>query len=396
MTDVSRRSVIGTALAGGAAVGLGAGSVTPAAAQPVESGGRPSFGDVQPALRGDTLPSFRFPLGEAKTMTYRGGSTVQEATVEVFPVSEEMAGALLTMPPGALRELHWHANAAEWAYVISGQARITILNPFGHSQTIDFGPGDVWYFPRGFGHSIQAIGSEPCNFVLIFDNGFAPAELTFSSTDWLGHTPAEVLAQTFGVPASRFEGFPKEQVFLTAGPVPGPLPATPAPGSLRSGAYTHRYQLLAQAPTRYAGGHLRIVSEREFPISETITGALLTIGKGGLREPHWHPNAVEWQYYISGRARMTVFASGGRARTEEFGPGDVGYVPRGYGHYIENIGDGDLEIVLGFNNGTYESIELTGWFASNTKELLATNFGVPAATFDGFPDAPVVIAGPRA
>jgi oxalate decarboxylase len=261
---------------------------------------------------------------------------------------------------------------------------------------VDFGPGDVWYFPRGFGHSIQTIGDAPCTFILIFDNGYAPAEVSFSSTDWLAHTPAEVLAQTFGVPAARFAGFPKGQVFLTQGPQPGPLPTTPPPGSLRSGAYTHKYQLLAQEPTRYAGGHLRLVSERDFPISETITGALLTIAPGGLREPHWHPNAVEWQYYLSGRARMTVFASGGRARTEEFGPGDVGYVPRGYGHYIENVGDEVLNVVLGFNNGTYESIELSAWFASNTTELLATNFGVPTETFDGFPDTPVVIAAPKA
>ena len=391
MTDVSRRALLGTALAGGAAVGLSAGSATQAASQPVESGGRPSFGNVQPLLRGDTLPSFRFALGALPKTNFRGGS-VQEATVEVFPVSEEIGGALLTLDPGGLRELHWHANAAEWAYVISGRARITILDPSGHSQTIDFGPGDVWYFPRGFGHSIQAIGGEPCVAVLIFDNGYAPAELTFSSTDWLGHTPPEVLAKTFGVPASRFANFPKEQVFITQGPVPGPLPETPLPGSLHSGAYTHRFHLLAQAPRTYAGGHLRIVSEREFPISETITGALLTIAPGGLREPHWHPNAVEWQYYLKGRARMTVFASGGRARTETFEAGDVGYVPRGYGHYIENIGDTELQIVLGFNNGTYEAIELTEWFARNTKELLATNFGVPVSTFDGFPDGPVVIA----
>src|SRR5947209_15611516 len=34
-------------------------------------------------------------------------------------------------------------------------------------------------------------------------------------------------------------------------------------------------------------------------------------------EPHWHPNADEWQYYISGRARMGVFGSHMRARRSE-------------------------------------------------------------------------------
>jgi oxalate decarboxylase len=67
---------------------------------------------------------------------------------------------------------------------------------------------------------------------------------------------------------------------------------------------------------------------------------------------HWHPNAAEWQLYLKGTGRMTVFGSGGRARTDEFGPLDVGYVPQGFGHYIENTGDTDLELVVVLNNAT--------------------------------------------
>ena len=116
-----------------------------------------------------------------------------------------------------------------------------------------------------------------------------------------------------------------------------------------------------------------------------MTGALMRIKPGGLRELHWHPNADEWQYYIKGRARMTVFGSHGRARTEEFGAGDVGYVPQGYGHYIENIGSEDVELVLALNNGIYESISITAWMAATPGQVLATNFGVPEKTFAAFP-----------
>jgi oxalate decarboxylase len=100
------------------------------------------------------------------------------------------------------------------------------------------------------------------------------------------------------------------------------------------------------APEEFAGGTMRVVSEREFPISSTMTGALLVIKPGGLRELHWHPIAEQWQYYLKGKGRMTVFGSHGRARTDDFAAGDVGYVPQGFGHNIENIGDADLEIVL--------------------------------------------------
>ena len=110
----------------------------------------------------------------------------------------------------------------------------------------------------------------------------------------------------------------------------------------------------------------------------------MRIKPGGMRELHWHPNADEWQYYIGGRARMSVFGSHGRVRTEEFNAGDVGYVPQGYGHYIENIGNEDVELLIALNNGTYESISLANWIGANPHLLLATNFEVAESTFKDF------------
>jgi oxalate decarboxylase len=312
------------------------------------------------------------------------GGWAKEATVAQFPVSQAIAGVLMSLAPGGLRELHWHANAAEWAYVIKGQCRVTTINPQGQSQMVDFNAGDVWYFPRGFGHSIQGIGSEDCLFVLVFDNGYFSEFGTFSISDWVGHIPPEVLGKYFGVPAATFANFPKREVYIAKGPVPPPLPANPAPGTLDNGSLTHRYRLLAQRPDTYPGGTNRLVSQRQFPISTTVTGALMQIKPGALREPHWHPNADEWQYYISGRARLSVFGSHGRVRTEEFNAGDVGYVPQGYGHWIENIGNEDVELLIALNNGTYESISLADWIGANPHLLLATNFEVPENTFKDF------------
>jgi oxalate decarboxylase len=104
-----------------------------------------------------------------------------------------------------------------------------------------------------------------------------------------------------------------------------------------------------------------------------------------------HLHAAEWQYYLKGSARMTVFGSHGRARTDDFSVGDVGYVPQGYGLYIENAGSDELRLIIVFNNGSYESISITGWMAANTDLLLATNFKVPESAFAKFPKGPVVI-----
>ena len=346
----------------------------------------PTFGPTPASLAGAELPSFRYPLGDQPVHTFDGGRAKQATAVE-FPVSETLAGVLMQVSAGTLRELHWHANAAEWGYVLDGHCRTTIIDPDDRSEVVDFGPGDVWYFPRGHGHSIQ--GLDDCLFLLVFDNGYFSEFGTFSISDWIAHTPPDVLAKNFGVPASALAAFPKGEVYMAKGPVPAPLPLFPTPGSERASVLTHRYRLLAEKPQTFAGGTMRLVSVREFPISTTMTGAILTIKPGGLRELHWHPNAAEWQFYISGTGRMTVFGSHGRARTDDFGPHDVGYVPQGYGHYIENTGSDDLVVLIVLNNGTYESISITAWIATNGPELLATNFGVPASTFATFPKGDV-------
>ena len=163
MAEFSRRDMLGAAAAGGMA----------AAATGTETfgQGQPSFGPTPAPLAGAELPSFRFQLGAVTPKSWDGG-WAKEATVAQFPVSQALAGVLMSLAPGGLRELHWHANAAEWAYVIKGQCRVTTINPQGQSQIVDFAAGDVWYFPRGFGHSIQGIGTEDCLFVLVFDNGY--------------------------------------------------------------------------------------------------------------------------------------------------------------------------------------------------------------------------------
>ena len=344
-------------------------------------------------LDGPTLPSFRYPLAQTTPRVFDGG-WAKEATVKNFPASQNIAGVEMSLKPGALRELHWHANAAEWSYVISGHCRITVIDPEGRVEVKDFGPGDVWYFPRGHGHSIQGLGPEDCRFILVFDNGSFSDFATFSISDWIAHTPPEVLAKNFGMAASDFKDFPKKEVYISQGPVPAALPANPIPFTEIAPPLTHKYSLGAQRGQVWPGGTFQVVSQKQFPISTTMTGAIQTLKPGGgLREMHWHPNADEWQYYIAGHARMTVFGSGGRSRLEEFGPGDVGYVPQGYGHYIENASNSEECITLiVLNSGNYQEISLSQWMASNTPDLLGTNFKVPKSIFDKLPQTNPLIA----
>src|SRR4051812_43285909 len=210
--------------------------------------GDPSFMNnvPDPVLAEDKLPTFKFALDKSKGRA-EGKSWAKEATVKQFPISKGIAGVSMELGVGDMRELHWHATAAEWAFVTRGRVRTTVLGPMGYSETNDFEPGDVWYFPRGHGHMLECLGDEPCHFVLIFDNGYFSEFGTFSISDWIGHTPRPLLAKNFGVPESTFDGFPKEEVYFARGALPPQKPAVPL-GGRKSPSLTHKYRLLANPP----------------------------------------------------------------------------------------------------------------------------------------------------
>jgi oxalate decarboxylase len=337
-----------------------------------------------PLLSGKELPTFKFALEKSKGRT-SGKNTAKEASVEQLPISKGIAGVSMGLEPGAMRELHWHATAAEWAFVDKGRVRTTVVAPGGCTETNDFEAGDVWYFPRGHAHMLECLGSEPCHFVLIFDNGYFSEFGTFSISDWIGHTPKPLLAKNFGLPESTFDSFPQEEVYFARGALPPQKPAAPLAGRKQS-PLTHKYRLLADNPyVDNKGGRLWLVDSTKFPISKTMSGAILDLEAGAMRELHWHPTADEWQYVMEGQVSVTLFGANGRYRTEILDKGDVGYIPQGYGHSLENVGQKSCRVLIGFNSGIYEDIDLSEWMAGNPVNVLATNFNQPAAVFEKFP-----------
>jgi oxalate decarboxylase len=384
MSSVDRRQFLGATFAASAA-GLVATSTATA--------GDPSFSNnvPDPLLSGHELPTFKFALEKSEGKVI-GNSFGKEATVEQLPISKGIAGVSMKLEPGAMRELHWHATAAEWAFVLSGRVRTTVIEPEGFAETNDFEPGDVWYFPRGHGHMLECLGTEPCHFILIFDNGYFSEFGTFSISDWVGHTPKPLLAKNFGLPETSFDGFPKEEVYFARGEVPPATPQPPLQG-WKLPPLTHKYQLLSQPPHRvFKGGREWRVDSSSFPISKTVTGVVLELEPGGLRELHWHPTADEWDYVIDGNLSITLFGSHGRFRTEVLEKGDVSYIPQGYGHSLENVGTKPCRVLIGFNTGVYATIDLSQWIAGNPLDVLATNFSKPASLFEKFPHKDVFIA----
>jgi oxalate decarboxylase len=306
---------------------------------------------VPPTTDEGAVPTFKYPFSLAHKRVYEGGWS-HEVTVRELPIAKDLAGVLMRLTAGGVRELHWH-NAAEWAMVLYGSARITGVDADGKSFVADVREGDLWFFPPGIPHSIQGLKPDGTKFLLVFDDGNFSEYETVPLTDWMAHTPRAVLAKNFGVSQRALENLPKKELFIFQADVPGPLEEDKRAAAGSKGTSLHDFAFRASQPAetrRTQWGEARIIDSSTFKVSNTVASALVTIKPGGMRELHWHPNADEWQYHISGQGRMTVFTSGGRARTMDFHAGDVGYVPRPLPHYVQNTGDTDLQFLEMFKS----------------------------------------------
>ncbi|MGB7464146.1 MAG: cupin domain-containing protein [Candidatus Acidiferrum sp.] len=408
MDYMSRRNILTAATAGGVLT-----AVTAARAQstePLSQPQRPGHGGTDPGPRNlgrdqqnpdllvppptdnGTLPNLRFSFSDAHMRLTSGGWT-RQVTKRELGIAKSMAGVDMRLNAGSVRELHWH-KAAEWAYMLYGTARITAVDAKGNNFVDDVGICDLCYFPAGIPHSIQGLGPDGCEFLLVFDDGDFDEDDTFLITDWFKHTPNEVLGKNFGVAASFFGHTPDpSERYIFSAPVPGPLSADKIPGATPV-PHGFSHHLLAQQPIKTKGGSARISDSSTFPVSTTIAAALVELEPGGMRELHWHPNSDEWQYYIEGQARMGVFGASAQARTFDFRAGDVGYVPFAMGHYIENTGATPVRFLEVFKSSYFADVSLDQWMALTPPELVSAHLQLDRQVMDALRKnkAPVVPA----
>jgi oxalate decarboxylase len=318
----------------------------------------------------------------------QNGGWARQVTMEDFAISKEISGVNMRLTAGGIRELHWH-QAAEWAIMTYGNCRITVLDAEGQPYVADVNEGDLWYFPPGAPHSLQGIGADGCEFVICFDDGHANEFNTLLVTDWFAHTPPEILAKNFGVPAETFAKIPLQNLWIFQGTVPGDLVADRNAISKNAPVppFPFIFPLGSSKPIRESsGGVIRVADSSNFNVSTRVAAALVTVRPGGVREMHWHPNADEWQYYIKGKGRMTVFNTGPNAMTMDFNAGDIGYVRKNLGHYVENVGDTDLQFIGVFRAPRYQEISLSNWLTHTPPALVAQHLNVDEATIAKWPD----------
>jgi oxalate decarboxylase len=154
---------------------------------------------------------YLFDLAKSKPLVKKSGGTVQGAFEKVFPIVKHQKGAmfLVVLKPGGIREPHWHPNAWEFDYCISGRARMSVVAPENEWKEFDVESGQAVFVPMGFFHYFENIGKDDLQFLVVFNNSAAESGDDIGISVSRGGIPDHVLAATFGVHARAFHKIPK-------------------------------------------------------------------------------------------------------------------------------------------------------------------------------------------
>lgn len=298
----------------------------------------------------------------------------------LFPVLKEMALSFITLHPKGFREPHWHPNAHELSYCIEGRALMTIFSPGGGHDSFILEPGCLAFIPMGYLHHVQNLDDVPFKMLICF-NHEQPEDLNLSSS--MSVIPPHALGAVFNLKASFFEALHTslKPVFIGEGPQES---ANAYPLSWQVNRFKKNIEaMLPQIQSQ--GGTVRLNNQYLMPALEGLTMYSLKLEVKGVREPHWHPNAHELNYLIQGRARIILLSPDGSVDDFEMSAGDMSFLPKGYFHYIENIGDEIARFAIFFNHVLPSDIGLSGCLGAYSNALLAKLFSVSPNYFDKLP-----------
>lgn len=308
--------------------------------------------------------------------------SVTQLTRESFPILKRLSIKRLLLAPGAIREPHWHANASELTYCVSGSALVTIFGDANAVSTFTIDAGQMFHAPSGSIHHIESVGSDEAELIVGFRHEL-PEDFSFHGA--LGAMTDSVLGNTYDLPASAFTAIPRdtESRYIVG------REAEPHIPSAADDEDPLKFDLEAQAaPIDSPAGSAKVARSQVWPVLGDISMYSLRVTTQGMREPHWHPGTAEMGYVRSGRARMTVQDPDGSIDTYDLGPGDVYFIPRAYSHHIENTGEGEFHFLIFFDQSTPGDIGFRASGSAFSPGVLAATLGVPVEELPELPNTP--------
>ncbi|MGA8164322.1 MAG: cupin domain-containing protein [Waddliaceae bacterium] len=321
-----------------------------------------------------------FPLLSTKPQDVKNGGTRTCITRDQFPVLEGMAMYRVVLHEKGIREPHWHPNAYELGYCLQGDALVTIFGNESKRSTFGISRGEMFTVPSGFLHHIENIGKGPCTFILVFSDE-KPKDFGLSAS--IGCMTDAVLGNTWGLKSKQFT--PMKRSANTALICETTSTNTAPVYSHFSSGYKFNVEG-ANPLLSNTGGSVKVARKSTWSKLEDLSMYSLRLTNKGMREPHWHPSTAELGYVNKGRARMKLLSPNGDVDTYTLKKGDVYFIPKAYPHHIENLGKGELHILVFFDQHTPGDIGFSAGVRAYSNEVLGATLSTNPEFFKKLPD----------
>jgi oxalate decarboxylase len=308
--------------------------------------------------------------------------SMRRVTADNFPILKGMSIKRVLLNPGAMRTPHWHANANELTYCVSGTALVSVLDNGSKFSSFIVSAGEMFHVDSGSLHHIENIGEDVAEFIITFRHE-RPEDFGLGAA--FGAMTDAVLGNTYDLPASDFSAIRRSTTDHKLAARQG---APVIPDGARF-ADPHKFAIEAQqAPLDYAVGNARFARAQYWPALKDLSMYSLRIREDGMREPHWHPNTAEMGYVQRGSARMTVMDPDGSLDTWYMKEGDAYFIPRAYPHHIEVVDSPDWHFLIFFDQPFPADIGYRASASAYTREVLAATFNSHIDDLPNFPFTP--------
>ncbi|MFB2586311.1 cupin domain-containing protein [Herbiconiux liukaitaii] len=321
-------------------------------------------------------------LLEAPAQHESPAGSIRRLTADDFPLLERLSIKRLVLEPGSIREPHWHANAHELGYCLSGSLLVSILDDGSTFSSFTLTAGQMFTVPSGSLHHLENIGDDAAEVIVAFSHE-RPEDFSLQAA--FGTMTDAVLGNTYDLDASAFEPLVRDtgsrDIVVRQGE-----PVVPDTAGFSN---PHKFDVEGQnAPLSYPFAHVKLARSQFWPALENLSMYSLTVEESGMREPHWHPRTAEMGYVHRGRARMSILDPDGTVDTYLLEAGDVYFIPRAYPHQIEVLGDEQIHFLIFFDQPTPGDIGYRASASAFSRPVLAATFGVDEATLPSFPFTP--------
>ncbi len=305
--------------------------------------------------------------------------SIRRVTADNFPILRGLSIKRVVINPGAMRTPHWHANANELTYCVSGTALVSVLDTYSQFSSFVVTAGDMFHIDSGSLHHIENIGEDVAEFIIAFRNE-RPEDFGLFAA--FGAMTDAVLGNTYDLDSSDFTNIRRS----TTDRLLARRTGDPEVPSTAYFADPHKFSLEEQSPQiSVAVGSAHLARVQYWPALKDLSMYSLRIREDGMREPHWHPITAEMGYVRSGSARMTVMGPDGTLDTWYLNQGDVYFIPRAYPHHIEVVDCPGWHFLIFFDQPMPGDIGYRASLSAYSREVLAATFNVHVDDLPNFP-----------